>query len=586
MNIVDKSVLKKIYELGKVSQRHLADVCGYSLGKINQSIQFLQNNEYIDSNWNLTDKSQVLIESYKPKKAIILAAGLGMRMVPINTEVPKALLKVKGQTLIERLICQLHEVGVYNICVVVGFMKEEFEFLIDDYNVSLVCNMEYARKNNMYSLNLVNSNLENTYIVPCDIWCEENPFSACELYSWYMIKNEETLNTSVRLNKKFELAKTKMNEVGDTMIGISYISFMDAPFIRKRISSMSCQREYEHAFWEDALYVKDKMIVSPYVFNKAYEVNTYEQLRDLDEDTETLNSHLMQIISDTLDCELSDIQSIYPLKKGMTNRSFSFEVNSKRYIMRVPGEGTDKLINRRHEYDVYQVIKDEHICDPVIYMNPDNGYKITEYIEDAHACDPTYFGDVRDCMKKLRAFHNKKLKVNHTFEVFEELEKYESYWQGAPSIYRDYKETKKHIYELKEFVDGQPKEWGLSHIDSVPDNFLFSKDELYLIDWEYAGMQDQHIDIAMFAIYSMYDRNDVETLIDLYFHNDCDDMVRIKIYAYIAICGLLWSNWCEYKRNLGVEFGEYSLKQYRYAKEYYRIVKEMLEERGMSLCTK
>ena len=45
-------------------------------------------------------------------------------------------------------------------------------------------------------------------------------------------------------------------------------------------------------------------------------------------------------------------------------------------------------------------------------------------------------------------------------------------------------ETKKHIYELKEFVDGQPKEWGLSHIDSVPDNFLFSKDELYLIDWE------------------------------------------------------------------------------------------------------
>ena len=179
MNIVDKSVLKKIYELGKVSQRHLADVCGYSLGKINQSIQFLQNNEYIDSNWNLTDKSQVLIESYKPKKAIILAAGLGMRMVPINTEVPKALLKVKGQTLIERLICQLHEVGVYDICVVVGFMKEEFEFLIDDYNVSLVCNMEYARKNNMYSLDLVNSNLENTYIVPCDIWCEENPFSAC-----------------------------------------------------------------------------------------------------------------------------------------------------------------------------------------------------------------------------------------------------------------------------------------------------------------------------------------------------------------------------------------------------------------------
>ena len=586
MNIIDKRVLKKIKQYGKISQRQLSEVCGFSLGKVNQSIQFLQKEEYIDEEWNLTEKSTKLIDLYKPKKAIILAAGLGMRMVPINTEVPKALLTVKGETLIERLIHQLHEVNVYDITVVVGFMKEEFEFLIDEYKVKLVCNMDYAKKNNLHSLAKVGSDLINTYIIPCDIWCETNPFNACELYSWYMVKNQETDNTSVRLNKKYELVKTKLNEVGDTMIGISYISLDDAGFVAKQIYSMSSQREYEHCFWEDVLYVKDKMIVSPYVFNDAYEINTYEQLRDLDEDNEILNSDLMNIIKDTIGCEISKIVNIQPLKKGMTNRSFSFEVNSKRYIMRVPGEGTEKLINRKHEYDVYQAIKDENICDPVIYMNPENGYKITEYIHNAHACDSTDFSDVSKCMNKLHAFHEKKLKVNHTFEVFEELEKYESYWQGTPSIYRDYKTTKVHIYELKEFVDAQPKEWGLSHIDSVPDNFLFSDDELYLIDWEYAGMQDQHIDIAMFAIYSLYDREDVEKLIDAYFDGQCKDLVRIKIYAYIAICGLLWSNWCEYKRNLGVEFGEYSLKQYRYAKEYYRIVKEELEERGMKLCTK
>lgn len=56
------------------------------------------------------------------------------------------------------------------------------------------------------------------------------------------------------------------------------------------------------------------------------------------------------------------------------------------------------------------------------------------------------------------------------------------------------------------------------------------------------------------------------------------DATRIKIYCYIAACGLLWSNWCEYKRNLGVEFGEYSLRQYRYAKDYYRIVQDELKK--------
>ena len=52
---------------------------------------------------------------------------------------------------------------------------------------------------------------------------------------------------------------------------------------------------------------------------------------------------------------------------------------------------------------------------------------------------------------------------------------------------------------------------------------------------------------------------------------------RLKIYCYVAVCGLLWSNWCEVKYHEGVEFGEYSLRQYRYAKEYYKYVKEELE---------
>ena len=124
------------------------------------------------------------------------------------------------------------------------------------------------------------------------------------------------------------------------------------------------------------------------------------------------------------------------------------------------------------------------------------------------------------------------------------------------------------------------KDWCLTHIDAVPDNFLFTVDgDIRLIDWEYAGMQDPHVDIAMFCIYSLYDKKEVDRLIDIYFEGKCSRDVRIKIYCYISACGLLWSNWCEYKRNLGVEFGEYSLRQYRYAKDYYKIVmKELSNE--------
>jgi thiamine kinase-like enzyme len=92
-------------------------------------------------------------------------------------------------------------------------------------------------------------------------------------------------------------------------------------------------------------------------------------------------------------------------------------------------------------------------------------------------------------------------------------------------------------------------------------------------------MQDPHVDIAMFCIYSLYEKPQVDRLIDIYFNGRCEENIRIKIYCYIAACGLLWSNWCEYKHRLGVEFGEYALAQYRYAKEYYRIAAKKITEK-------
>ena len=129
------------------------------------------------------------------------------------------------------------------------------------------------------------------------------------------------------------------------------------------------------------------------------------------------------------------------------------------------------------------------------------------------------------------------------------------------------------MLSLKAFIDNCDKEYCLTHIDAVPDNFLFYKDsgkeQLQLTDWEYAGMQDPHLDIAMFCIYSLYNKQQCDHLIDIYFDGICPAQTRTKIYCYISAGGLLWSNWCEYKRQLGVEFGEYSFRQYRFAKDYY-----------------
>lgn len=592
MNNSKQDILNNLIKEPFINQRILAAQIGHSLGIVNRSIKELISEGYLDEEIRPTEKALCEAKEKAPKNAIILAAGFGMRMVPINTETPKGLLEIKGERLIERTIRQLHEVGITEIYVVVGFMKEQYEYLIDEYGVDLIVAPDYATKNNLHSLKMAADHLSNSYIIPCDIWCEKNPYSRNELYSWYMVSDLVDDDSTVRVNRKQELVVQKEQAGGNAMIGICYLLEAEAAIVRERLETFGRDSRYDGAFWEETLYQKDRMIVTARVVHAAdaIEINTYEQLREIDSDSSQLQTDAIQVICQALGARPDEVTNITVLKKGMTNRSFLFSCKDKKYIMRIPGEGTDQLINRRQEAAVYQTIAGRKICDEIAYINPENGYKITEYLEGARVCDAENEEDLQKCMKKLREFHGQKLKVDHSFDLFGQMEYYESLWEGTPSAYKDYEKTKAHVLQLKDYIEANAGEWVLTHIDAVPDNFLFveenGKEEIRLIDWEYAGMQDPHVDIAMFCIYSLYKKEQVDHLIDLYFEGNCDDRTRIKIYCYIAVCGLLWSNWCEYKRKLGVEFGEYSLRQYRYAKDYYKIVQQELGEEGKETCTK
>ena len=592
MNNSKQDILNNLIKEPFINQRILAAQTGHSLGIVNRSIKELISEGYLDEEIRPTEKALREAKEKAPKNAIILAAGFGMRMVPINTETPKGLLEIKGERLIECTIRQLHEVGITEIYVVVGFMKEQYEYLIDEYGVDLIVAPDYASKNNLHSLKTAADHLSNSYIIPCDIWCEKNPYSRNELYSWYMVSDLVDDDSTVRVNRKQELVVQKEQAGGNAMIGICYLLEAEAAIVRERLEELGRDSRYDGTFWEETLYQKDRMIVTARVVHAAdaVEINTYEQLREIDSDSSQLQTDAIQVICEALGAQQDEVTNITVLKKGMTNRSFLFSCKDKKYIMRIPGEGTDQLINRRQEAAVYQTIAGRKICDEIAYINPENGYKITEYLDGARVCDAEKEEDLQKCMKKLREFHGQKLKVDHSFDLFGQMEYYESLWEGTPSAYKDYEKTKAHVLQLKDYIEANAGEWVLTHIDAVPDNFLFveenGKEEIRLIDWEYAGMQDPHVDIAMFCIYSLYQKEQVDHLIDLYFEGNCDDRTRIKIYCYIAVCGLLWSNWCEYKRKLGVEFGEYSLRQYRYAKDYYKIVQQELGEEGKETCTK
>ena len=291
---------------------------------------------------------------------------------------------------------------------------------------------------------------------------------------------------------------------------------------------------------------------------------------------------LSNIISNVMQIPKAKIGNISVLKKGMTNQSFLFSYENEQYILRIPGVGTEVLLDKKDEAEVYSLLENKGICDHIIYFDADTGYKISKYYRNAYVCDPQKEDDVKRCMVFLRNFHQKKFYVSHVFDLWERINYYESLWTEK-TIYADYEAVKRGVFQLRDYITVDKSEFCLCHIDAVPDNFLFAGNNIHLIDWEYAGMQDPHVDIAMFGIYSFYNREQIDDLIDFYFQGKCSDAVRLKIYCYVAICGLLWSNWCEYKRMCGVEFGEYAFRQYQYAKDYLKTVEAEVEKRKIQI---
>lgn len=514
-------------------------------------------------------------EQYKVNNAIILAAGMSSRFVPISYESPKSLIVVKGERLIERQIRQLKEAGIDDITIVVGYLKEQFFYLEEKFGVKIVVNKDYYKYNNTSSLMCVADKLANTYICSSDNYFTENVFESHVEKPFYsaVFANGKTNEYCLTYDKDGLI--TDVHIGGENKWYMFGHVYFDKSFSEKFVKILN--EEYKkqitkEELWENMYmrHIEDlPLYIKKYDDGIIYEFDSLKELRTFDKEVfDKLDSPILNVICKTLDCSINEIDDIQVLKAGMTNNSFLFSCKNKRYIMRIPGAGTDNIINRKDEYNNYQVIAGLNISDSIKYINPNNGYKITEFIDNAKVCDPYNNHDLVLCMRKLREFHQMKLCVGHEFDLFERINFYEELRESKKSFYNDYLDVKYRVFKLREYINQNIENITLTHIDAVPDNFLINKDNVFLIDWEYAGMQDPHVDVAMFCIYAGYNKVEIDNLINIYFQNNCAENIRLKIYCYIAVCGLLWSNWCEYKHSLGIDFGKYAKKQYEYAQKY------------------
>lgn len=581
-------LLREIKANPLLTQRELAIRLNISLGSTNKYIHELEELQYLqvtENSYCLTEQGTAYLEQYRVDNAVIIAAGFGSRFVPLTYETPKGLLEVFGERMIERQIKQLHEVGITDITIMVGYLKEKFDYLIDKYHVKLIYNPEYSQKNTLATLWHARHLLKNTYILSSDNWIRDNIFHTYEPCAWYsgVYMKGSTSEWCLDTDKKGRITEVTVGGADSyVMYGPVYFdrqfSEKFIPFLEKYYDTPGT----ENFYWENVYTENLKalpMYINPQPDSTVYEFENLEELRLFDTRYQNhSDNEAMEKIAQIFSVDEKEIKNIKCLKAGMTNKSFVFSINEKSYIFRIPGPGTDMLINRQEEKTVYEVIAPLHLSDDIIYFDGTNGYKISRFYENSRNCNPDDWNDVSRCMQTLKNFHEQKLQVSHEFSLRERIDFYEQLCSHPECIrFEDYSQVRPQMNELLDLIDRLQPPKSLTHIDSVQSNFLLLPDgSVKLIDWEYSAMCDCLVDIAMFAIYSYYEEEQLLKLMSLYFDRPASDEEKLRIYTYVALSGFLWALWAEYKASLGEEFGDYTLKMYRYAKDYYKKVRLLL----------
>ena len=570
------------------TQRELAEELGLSLGKVNSLFKEMKEAQFLDQEGHLSELGKKALEPFRVQNAVIMAAGMSSRFAPLSYEIPKGLLKVKGQRLIEREIEQLQEAGIEDITVIVGYMQEKMFYLAEKYGVKIVVNNDYYKYNNCSSLMLVRDQLSNTYICSSDNYFVENPFEKYVYRGYYStIFAEGETDEYCAIEDANHIIKGIQIGGENTWAMVGHVYF-DRAFSEKFVEIL--EKEFKHEpykeqLWEDyySRHVNELHLVARhYSADIIKEFDSLDELRQFDERyLMNANSEIIDNICDTLDCIASDIMNIKPLKDGLTNTSFSFDCLGKKYVYRHPGVGTEKYIDRSSEAASMEVAAKLQIDRTFVAMSKDKGWKISEFITNARALDYDNWDHVEKAMELLRRLHQSGEKTNHNFDLIAGIDDFKEKLQTSNRFEFDgLDELDQLIATLIEFLKKDKAEKVLCHGDSYSPNFLLNEqDEMSLIDWEYSGMGDPSGDIGTFICCSNYTLEQAERVLEIYSQGSLDTKTKRHYLAYVAVTSYHWFLWALFQESVGKPVGEFLYIWYRYTKQYGQLALNMyLEE--------
>ena len=516
------------------------------------------------------------------KTAVILSARKER-----DSAVPYPLVPFEGGVcLIDRTLSILRECGYRRILIVAGYEAQLFD-KYEAEDVRIIENTGYEFTASMGSLALCRDTVDSDFLlVEGDTFFEKKVverLSALQSGNCLSMTEEsgsgdecfmETKNGFVT---KITKDRHRVVRFEGEMMGISRISldtYRRMLYLWDRSQNPYLNYEYVLMDVTDSLdrpYIRFRNVIWGDVDCredfKRLKNAIYRSLQRKEDpfDRENLIGHLQSVFPDR-DVSGAEILQI----GGMSNKNFKVTLDGKSYVLRVPGNGSDGMVERTNEeFNAIEACR-LGVNPPIRYFNPRTGIKLADFVENAETLTAATI-QRHDNMRKIadiyRTVHDSHIRLKNEFNLFREIDKYDRLMAKAGAVmYEGWEEVRPKVMALEGHLNSLGVDLKPCHNDALYENFIKAEDgTVYLIDWEYSGMNDPMADFAALFIEAGFEPENEDYILERYFGGEIPSDAREKILCYQILWDYLWAQWTVIKEAKGDDFGTYGIDRFNRA---------------------
>ena len=261
---------------------------------------------------------------------------------------------------------------------------------------------------------------------------------------------------------------------------------------------------------------------------------------------------------------------------GMTNLVFRVDApGQKPIVVRVAGAGTEEYINREAELINARAAARAGVAPQVLFSCPDEGLLVMECCENIVTLTPAGFASIEGSPGRagaaLRQLHQSGEEFSGRFELFQMIDDYLDVLKlkGLEQLPEGYHEVVKAAEPIKRALEDNPVPLAPSHCDPLCENFLDDGTKMWIVDYEYGGMNDPMWDLGDLSVEGEFSPEMEHEMLVAYFGRSPSEAEFARVVIYKAMCDLLWTLWGLIQfadDNPAEDFWAYAIKRFNRCK--------------------